>query len=269
MLRILCKACLAGLVVVVAAILVDLVRRGWPLLGIDYLLAAPLDQGRRGGVLPVLWTTVQVVGLGTALAVPLALAAAIVVTEIVASRSRAGRRIADVLRIGAGVPAIVWGLACGAVLADLLGMGVSRMTGILTLAAMLAPGAALGFIAALQGVPAACREQCLSLGLSRWQCLVLRVIPAAAPAMVTSFGTTVQRGVGDAAALVLTAGFATGWATSLGADGATLAVHVYALVQVVPGALPAACAAAATLLVLTLVIQILMGLVEALLRRLS
>lgn len=269
MLRFLCRLCLVALVTAVAAILVDLVRRGWPLLGIDYLVTTPIDQGRRGGILPVLWTTLEVVGLGAALTVPIALAAAIVVTEILSPRSMLGQRVADVLRIGAGVPAIVWGLACSAVVADWVGLGVSRATGVIALVAMLAPGAALAFIAAIQSVPAALREQCLALGLSRWQCLVLRVIPTAAPAMVTGFGTTLQRGLGDAAALVLTAGIATAWATSLNADGATLAVHVFSLVQVVPGALPAACAAAATLLVLTLVLQVLMGLAEALFRRLS
>ncbi len=137
-----------------------------------------------------------------------------------------------------------------------LGFGFSLLTGIATLACLLAPILATGFIAGLQAVDPALRNACDALGVSRWVTVWRQIIPAARPALIASIALAVGRGCGDAAALMFTAGVTGAMPQSLLDPGATLAVHVLHLLVTVPGGQPAAYTAAAVLFALTLLIQV-------------
>ena len=233
----------------------DLLYRGASSLHAAYLFDAPRNVGRSGGIGPMLVNTGIIVGLATLLAALVSLPLAVANTELAAP---AGLRkiVRSALDIGVGVPRIVWGLFGAAFFGGYCGFGFSLLSGILTLACLLAPIMTSGFITGLEMVENEVREQCAALGVDTWQTAWRQVVPAALPGLTAPLALAVGRGCGDAAALLFTAGAAMQMPASLLDSGATLSVFVFHLLAAVPGGQNAAYSAAAVLFVITLLIQI-------------
>lgn len=234
---------------------VDLAVRGAAGFYPGYLSEAPRDLGRAGGIGPLLVNTALVVTLAVALAALVSLPTALLYTEL-AGPPALRRTLRGLLDVGVGAPRILWGLFGGVVFGGVFGFGFSVLTGVVTLACLLAPILATGFIAGLEGVPASLREQCAALGVSRWVAVWTQVLPTARPALAATVALAVGRGFGDAAALFFTAGLATEVPSSFFDSAATLAVFVFNLLSTVPGGQSAAYSAAAVLFAITLVIQL-------------
>lgn len=235
----------------------DLAIRGSDGFYTGYLIDAPRDLGRAGGIGPLLVNTTLIVVLSVALAVLLSLPAAVVYTELASAPWR--RPLRALLDIGVGVPRIVWGLFGGVVFGGLLGYGFSVLTGVLTLTCLLAPILATGFIAGLEAVDPELREQCAALGVSRFTTVWTQVVPAARPALVAAVALATGRGFGDAAALFFTAGLSAELPSSLFDSASTLAVFVFNLLATVPGGQKSAYSAAAVLFLITFLIQLVIA----------
>lgn len=220
-----------------------------------YFTEAPRDLGRAGGIAPMLVSTGIVVGLGMLLATLVSLPLALAFTEL-EPPAPLKSALRAVLEVGVGVPRVVWGLFGGAVFGGYCGLGFSLLTGVLTLACLLSPILATGFIASLEQVELEVREQCAALGVSRWQAAWRQVIPAALPGLTAPLALAAGRGCGDAAALLFTAGVAMQMPQSLFDPGATLSVFVFHLLASVPGGQKAAYSAAAVLFLITLGVQL-------------
>lgn len=233
----------------------DLAVRGAGGFYRGYLLDAPADLGRAGGIGPLLLNTALIVSLSVALATLVSLAAAVLYTQRLPVQW-VRRALHAMLDVGVGMPRIVWGLFGGVFFGGVLGFGFSVITGVLTLSCLLAPILATGFIGGLQGVDPELRSQCEALGVGRWTALWTQVIPAARPALVASIALATGRGFGDAAALFFTAGIATELPTSLLDPAATLAVFIFNLLTTVPGGQTSAYSAAAVLFAISLLVQV-------------
>jgi len=233
----------------------DLAIRGAPGFYAGYLVEAPRDLGRAGGVGPLLVNTVLVVTLAVALAALVSLPTAVVAGELAGSPALR-RAVAAVLDVGVGVPRVVWGLFGGVVFGGVLGFGFSLATGVVTLACLLAPILATGFLAGLEAVDPGLRQECAALGVSRWTTAWTQVVPAARPALVATLALAAGRGFGDAAALYFTAGLAAQVPSSIFDPTATLAVFVFNLLSTVPGGQRAAYSAATILFVITFLVQL-------------
>jgi len=233
----------------------DLLYRGASGLHAGYLFEAPRNLGRSGGIAPMLASTGIIVGLATFLAALVSLPLAVAYTELEAP---AGLRkiVRSALDIGVGVPRIVWGLFGGVFFGGYCGFGFSLLSGVLTLACLLAPIMTTGFITGLEMVENEIREQCAALGVDRWQTAWRQVVPVALPGLTAPLALAAGRGCGDAAALLFTAGVAMQMPSSLFDPGATLSVFVFHLLGTVPGGQNAAYSAAAVLFIITLVIQL-------------
>lgn len=236
----------------------DLLVRGWDGLSLDYLLSDPRDLGRDGGIGPILVSTGIIVLGSTAIATIFGFATAITYVESIGPRWFR-LLVHAILDIGVGVPHIIWGLFGGIFFCEVIGWGFSILSGTATLACLLAPTLATGFIAGLEEVDDTLREECRALGISSWQTLWAQIIPAARPTLIAAVALAVARGLGDAAALLFTAGLATNLPTSLYDSGATLAVFVFNLLTAVPGGQPAAYTAAFILFLFTFAIQMLIA----------
>ncbi|WP_461534997.1 PstA family ABC transporter permease [Spongorhabdus nitratireducens] len=233
---------------------VDMAVRGASGFHFGYLFEAPADMGRSGGIATILVSTALIVTLAVVLAVLFSLPAAIIYTEFQRD-TRFWRLMHIILDIGVGAPRIVWGLFGGVLFVGYFNLGFSILSGIITLACLLAPILVTGFIVGLQATDPALRKQCVALGLTRWSTLWNQVLPAARPSLIATAVLATGRGCGDAAALLFTAGVATTLPTSLYDSGATLAVFVFHLLTVIPGGQTAAYTAAAVLFVIMLAIQ--------------
>lgn len=131
----------------------------------------------------------------------------------------------------AGIPSIVFGLFGYTFFVIALDLQWSILSGGLTLACMVLPTVIRTSEEALRSVPGTLREASLSLGATRIQTVLRVVIPSASPGIVTGIILGIGRSVGEAAAVMLTAGMSLGLPVLPTQPGRSMAVHLYTLAQ--------------------------------------
>jgi len=232
----------------------DLLAGGLSQLSIGFLTEAPSDAGRAGGIGPILVSTLLIVGVCVAVAVPVGVATAIFLAEYTRGRPFGVwvRRSLDVL---AGVPSIVFGLFGTVVFCEVLGLGFSILAGGLTLACMALPLIIRATEQGFASIPDEQRLAAAALGLSRWGTLSRLLLPAAAPGLVVGLVLGIGRATAETAALIFTSGYVSRMPGSLMDSGRALSVHILDLSMNVPGGTSNAHASALVLLVLLLVID--------------
>jgi phosphate transport system permease protein len=220
---------LAGLTVGVLLFIIGFILwRGVPYLSFEFFTASPRSMGREGGVFPMIVGTLYVAGLAVLLAAPIGVGTAIYLTEY----TREGRLTA-VIRFGAdclaGIPSIIFGLFGFVFFAIALGMGLSVLSGALTLALMVLPTIVRTSEEAIRAVPRAYREVSYGLGGTGWQTVTRVVLRAALPGIGTGVVLSIGRSISETAAVMLTAGSALGLPRSLFDSSRTLSLHFYIL----------------------------------------
>ena len=156
---------------------------------------------------------------------------------------------------GSAFPRLLWGVAGAGVFGGLCGLGISASTGVLTLGCLLAPIVATTLHDGISIQARHFMPSCQALGLNRWQAFRFCILKAAAPSSWAALRLCLARGVGDAAALFLTAGSGFTLIKSAFDPGATLSVYVLVLILETPGQQYTAYAAAALLFALSASIQ--------------
>lgn len=237
-------------------VLWDVGRSGLTSLSLDYLLTEPTRSGRSGGIAPILVSTLAILGIALAAAVPAAVAAAIWLSEYSGYHPWYAHRVRLALDALAGVPSIVFGLFGSAFFSVTLGLGFSLLSGGLTLACMVLPIVIRTTEAGLSALPDEWRLDAAALGISRWTLLRQVLLPAAAPAAAAGVMLGVGRALAESAALIFTSGYVDRMPSSPMDSGRTLAVHVWDLAMNVAGGDRAAYAAAAVLAVLVVLINL-------------
>ena len=214
----------AVLVFIIAFILVH----GVPYITLGFLTESPHRMGRTGGIFPMIVGTAYVAGLAVVIAAPVGVATAVYLTEY----TREGRLTA-IIRFGAdclaGIPSIIFGLFGFVFFTITLGMGLSVLSGALTLALMVLPTIIRTAEEAIRAVPYAYREVSYGLGSTRWQMVTRVVLPSAVPGICTGIVLSVGRSISETAAVMLTAGSALHLPGSLFDSSRTLALHFYIL----------------------------------------
>lgn len=241
----------------VGALLWEVFAQGLPRLGWAYLSAPPEDAGRAGGVGPILVATLMILAVCMAVSLPLGLGAAIWLAGIGQPPSGLRvlvRRLVDLL---AGVPSIVLGLFGNALFVGLLGLGMSVLSGGLTLACMVLPLLVRTTEEALSAVPPELRRAAEALALSDTRTLTGLLLPIALPGMIAGALLGLGRALAETAALIFTSGYADRMPASFWDSGRALTVHIYDLALNVSGGEAAAYAAASTLLLLIVLINAL------------
>ena len=213
---------------VLVFILAFILAHGLPHVTWSFLTQSPTSMGREGGVFPMMVGTILVAGLAVLVAAPIGVATAVYLTEY----TREGRLTA-VIRFGAdclaGVPSIIFGLFGFVFFAITLGMGLSVLSGSLTLALMVLPTIIRTSEEAIRAVPYAYREVSFGLGSTRWQTVIYVVLRSALPGISTGIVLSLGRSISETAAVMLTAGSALRLPRSLFDSSRTLALHFYIL----------------------------------------
>ena len=221
---------------------------------LDFLTKSPEKMGREGGIFPMIVGTLWVTGLAVFIAAPIGVATAIYLTEY----TREGR-LTHIIRFGAdclaGIPSIIFGLFGFVFFAITLGMGMSVLSGALTLALMVLPTIIRTSEEAIRAVPKSYRDVSFGLGSTRWQMVTRVVLRSALPGIGTGIVLSVGRSISETAAVMLTAGSALGLPQSMFESSRTLALHFYILSR--EGiSMPNAYATASVLIVAILVINL-------------
>lgn len=162
---------------------------------------APPGEGG-GGLRPAVLGTILIDGLALLLAVPVGLAAGILLAEYPDHPLNPLLRLmADTLN---GMPAILKGLLAFMLVVRPMG-GFSGLAGAVALAFLMIPIVARATEGVLRLIPWDLREAGLALGLPRWRVILSLVLPAARAGVVTGILLALARAAGEAAPLLFTA----------------------------------------------------------------
>lgn len=206
-------------------ILYYVLRQGLPAMSLAFFTRPPRPVGETGGGMAnALLGSLILVGLATAIAVPVGVTAGLYLSEFRRTRlATAVRFSADILN---GVPSIVVGIFAYTV-AVLPFRRFSALAGGLALGLMMIPLIVRTTEELLNLVPAALRDGALALGATRARAVWTVILPAALPGITTGVLVAVARVAGETAPLLFTAFNNRFWSASLMQPIASLTVQVY------------------------------------------
>lgn len=155
-----------------------------------------------GGVVNAIIGTLEIVGIGSLLAVPFGTLVGIFLSEY--GRNRVGDAVRFVSDVLTGLPSIAFGIFGYTVLVATLGH-FSAVSASVALAVLMLPVILRATETALVLVPQSIREAGLALGAPRWRVTVEIVVPAALGGIVTGALLAMARAAGETAPLLFTA----------------------------------------------------------------
>ena len=180
-------------------------------------------------LLPALINTLLITLLSLIFTVPVGIGAAVYLTEY----ARRGNRLISIAGITAetlsGIPSIVYGLFGSLFFVKYLGLGLSLLSGALTLSIMILPLIMRTTEEALRSVPDSYREGSFGLGAGELRTVFSIILPCAVPGILSGVILGIGRIVGESAALIFTAGTVAKIAGSIFSSARTLSVHMYSL----------------------------------------
>jgi len=241
---------LAAVIITLIYILVYILIQSAGFLNFSFIT----DKER--GILPMIVTTLYVVLVSIAIALPVGIATAIFLNEY-SGNSGLIRLLRLAIETLAGIPSIIYGLFGLLMFCRLLGFGQSIVAGAFTLSIMILPVIIRTTEEALKSIPDSFREGSLALGATKFQTIVHVVIPPALPGIVTSVILAIGRVVGESAPVLLTVGLTKNMPRTIFESGRTLTIHLYHLTNeaVKPEDFGIAFATAAALVILVVIIN--------------
>ena len=192
-------------IVPLALILADVVAKGIGQLSLSFFTQPEpfVATAPGGGFAAGIRGTVKMVALGTVIAVPIGVLAAVYLSEYQARGPLATtvRFFADVMT---GIPSIFVGIFVFTVVVLATG-SFSAWAGGFALGILMLPLIVRTSEEALRLVPGDLREAALALGVRKWRTIVSVALPTALPGIMTGVLLAVARVAGETAPLLLTA----------------------------------------------------------------
>ena len=214
---------MAVLVLIVGYILV----KGIPHLSLE--LFAWEYNSSNVSMMPSIINTLLMTIISLCVCVPLGIGAAIYLTEYARRGSRLVKLVRTTAETLSGIPSIIYGLFGALFFVVALDMGLSLLSGALTLSIMVLPTIMRTTEEALLAVPDSFREGSFGLGAGRLRTTFKVVLPSAVPGILSGVILAVGRIMGETAALIYTAGTVAKIPDSVLDSTRTLAVHMYTI----------------------------------------
>jgi len=219
----------AGLVVgSLGFLLLVVILKGLPALNINMIIMTPKGGyylGKEGGILNAILGSLYLASGATLLALLFGLPVALYLKAYI-RRSP----MADVVRLSLdvlwGIPSIVYG-AIGFTIMLALGMRASLLGGIIVLALLELPIMTRAMDEVIRRMPAELEESSYALGATRLETAVKVITRQMLPGLVTAALIAFGRGIGDAAAVLFTAGYTDRIPSSLFSPAASLPLAVF------------------------------------------
>lgn len=242
-------------VLVVASIICTIFVKGFGSLSWDMVTKVPgrnWNTADDGGFVNAIWGSIIVVTPATLIAMVVSIPV-VFYMNLYRRRSNwlsyVARLAYDVLY---GIPSIVYG-AFAFMIMVMVGMRASVLGGIIVSTLLIIPMFIRNGDEISKSVPDDMIDAAYSLGATKWETLKV-VVRQVLPGMATATLLAVGKAIGDAAAVMFTAGFSDSMATSLSSPTATLPLAIFNWVTM-PDPFPGRAYAAA--LVLTVIVLIL------------
>jgi phosphate transport system permease protein len=222
---------LASTFIVVGSLLVVIgvvIVKGAPALSLSMITktsSGGFYLGGAGGILNAIVGSLYLISASISLAFVIGLPVALYLNEY-AARSKLADFIRLCLDVLYGVPSIVYG-AFAFTLMLILGARASLLWGIITITLLIIPIMIRGIDEVIRTVPSKLREASYSLGATRLQTAFSVIVRQILPGIVTTVLLALGRGIGDAASVLLTAGYSDSIPTSLNSPVATLPLAIF------------------------------------------
>jgi phosphate transport system permease protein len=189
--------------------------------------APPPPPCNIGGIRSALLGTLELVGVATAIAVPVGIGVALFLTEY-GKESRFSNTVRYFVDVMTGVPSIIFGLFIVIVLVNThIGGDAIGWKGALALTLLMLPIVIRSAEVVLQLVPSSLREAALALGAPRWRVVARVVLPTAGSGLITGSLLALARGAGETAPLLFTIGAAHALTGNLGQPMNSLPTQIY------------------------------------------
>jgi phosphate transport system permease protein len=186
-------------VALLALVVLSVAKRGASALSWGFLTESlPVFGQTGGGIAPLIVGSAILVGIATAIALPIGVLIALFLTEFASPRVRAPIQLAiDLMN---GLPSIVIGIFIFGLL--VYGHPQNGLAGAYGLAIVMLPLVTRATQEVLRLVPSAQREGALALGASRWRTVVGIILPSALGGILTGTVLAVARAAGETAPLL-------------------------------------------------------------------
>jgi phosphate transport system permease protein len=212
-------------VVPLIAILVYLLSKGAAAVTPAFFTQMPRPVGEAGGGMAnAIVGTLILVGVASAIGLPVGIGAGLFLAE------RGRSRLADLVRFLSdvlnGIPSIVVGIFAWQFLVRPLGH-FSALAGSVALAVMMIPLVTRTTEEMIRTVPASLREAALALGYTRWRTSLTVVLRTAMAGIVTGALVAIARIAGETAPLLFTALGNQFWSTALDEPIAALPLQIF------------------------------------------
>jgi phosphate transport system permease protein len=209
-------------------VLYFIVKKGLGAWSLHFFTTDPSGKffGDPGGIRSAVLGTLEIVGLASAIAIPIGIGVGLYLTEYGGSRRFAAivRYFIDVIT---GVPSIVFGLFVYITLILATGGGFAGWKGSIALALLMLPVVTRSAEVVLTLVPQSLREAALALGSPRWRVVTRVVLPTALPGLITGSLLAIARAAGETAPLLFTATIVKGTSFNLGKQMNSLPVQIF------------------------------------------
>ncbi|MGE5374607.1 MAG: phosphate ABC transporter permease PstA [Bacteroidota bacterium] len=209
-------------------ILWTVISRGLPALSWQMVSDVPhggFYMGKEGGILNAILGSIYLAIGATLLAILFSLPIALYL-KAYGGHSKWGDYVRLSLDILWGIPSIVYG-AFGFTLMIAVGLRASLLAGIIAIALVELPIMTRAMDEVIRRMPAELEHSALALGSTKFEVVLKVVTRQMLPGIVTAILIAFGRGIGDAAAVLFTAGYTDRLPTSLLRPTATLPLAVF------------------------------------------
>jgi len=227
LMRLLSTLCMAVTLLMLMSIIWDILSKGIPNLKPSLFSLTYTTENQ--SLLPALINTFAITLLSLLVAVPLGVGGAVYLSEYAHRESVLVKSVRITAVTLAGIPSILYGLFGMMFFVITLKMGLSLLSGALTLSLMVLPLILRTTEEALLSVPDGYREGSYGLGAGKLRTVWRIVLPPASPGILAGIVLAIGRIVGETAALLFTAGTVAQLPQGLLSSGRTLSVHMYVL----------------------------------------
>ena len=224
--------CLVLIVFIVAMILVFVAQKGLSTFFVNkvnplaFLFGGKWDPSSGSfGALPMILGSFIVTILSAIIATPIAIGAAVFMTEI--SPKYGAKILQPAIELLTGIPSVVYGFIGLQVIVPFVrsifgGTGFGILSGVCVLFVMILPTVTFMTIDSLKAVPRHYKEARLAMGATRWQTIWRVLLNAARPGIFTAVIFGMARAFGEALAIQMVVGNSAVIPTSLTTPAATL-----------------------------------------------
>ena len=183
------------------ALIFDILSDGWKWFDWQFINSYPSRKPEISGIKAAFFGTLWVMSITAILSIPIGVCTALYL-EMFAEETRFNRFIKLNISNLAGVPSIIYGIIGMAIFVEFFQMGRVILAGSLTMTLLILPIIIIASQESIKQVPSYYLDAALALGSTKWQAVIMVILPQAIPGIVSGFILAMSRAIGESAPMI-------------------------------------------------------------------